>query len=506
MIDLKNRLNLITFSLCSLIVATSAYSAENVIQPQILELPKFNLPDIQQQPQIKSNIENATTAEQQQPQELNDEDLKQNIELAEFIIQQALQQKNWRTLKRIMQYYPDIPNADPMLVHYIRGAIYRNEAKHKKAITEYREMLNSAPDLTMVRFDLAAMQFENKQYRDAKQNFSIVQKTPDLPPEIQAYLQQYLMAIDKQKQLNGTLELGALYNDNVNQASDNKFLTLKTLAIIENEDGDEQLAIVDIQIPKDKASYPQSSFGYHYNLGLNKQWNIYANHFLTAGGSISTDLYEAAPDYNELLIQFKSGYQFQNVNSWLKAEPLIMKRLLDYDDYSLDKGMSLEYGRFIKQKWQLSGNYLWLDRSYDQGLERYDGNTNIFSTTAVYFHNPQTALFSGLSYQDDDLNDQSESSKRYSIQFGAVKQWASGFNLKTNLSYAYRDFNAPNFLKGIIREDNEYQIGLDLSQQKWNWFGFTPKLTYSYLNVDSNIEELYSRKNHKIAFTLQTNF
>lgn len=486
---LKMKFTLTTIAFC--LSVQFSYAENNKVTP-FLELPNLNLPDIQpKQPQIQPNL--SLQSEQQnreKPPELNDDDLKQNLQLTEYIINQALLNKDWNTLARIIKFYPAMQGADPMLVKYIQGALYRQQGKHKQAIAAYQWMMDQEADLTMVRFDLAAMQFENKQYKDARKNFEMVSKAQDLPEYIQGYLQQYLMVITQQLEWSGSLELSAMYNDNVNQTSAERYINFGGLIF-----------------EKNTANLPKSAYGTGYDFTLNRQWNLQTHHFLTLSGQVAADFYDDASEYNEITAQLKTGYKFQNIKSWLKIEPMLSQRILDHDSYSQDWGVATEYGYILKPDWQLMANYLWSDRNYQSDdLLTYAGKTHAFSTTAVHFLHPNQVIFAGLSHQIEQLQDKSESSKRYGIQLGLIQQWQSGWNLRTNLGYAYRKFEDINIFNPQIRKDKELQANFSLGQQAWQWNGFSPKLNYSYVNIDSNREDLYSRKNHQIALSVESNF
>lgn len=58
-----------------------------------------------------------------------------------------------------------------MLALYAQGAVYRQQGKHKLAIQQYQNMLEKDASLDYVRFDLGAMLFENRQYRQAEKYF-----------------------------------------------------------------------------------------------------------------------------------------------------------------------------------------------------------------------------------------------------------------------------------------------------------------------------------------------
>lgn len=69
----------------------------------------------------------------------------------------------------------------------------------------------------------------------------------------------------------------------------------------------------------------------------------------------------------------------------------------------------------------------------------------------------------------------------------------SGVGSSINLQYAHRRFDAPHFLYGRFRRDDEYQLLWSMWHRRLAWRGMVPKLNYRYQKTDSNLSELYSR-------------
>lgn len=109
----------------------------------------LNIPDVRiDVPQIGDPItEESTTSTSEKPPELDDDDLKANPQIASLVLGRSVQRRNWRTVRRVMAYYTDIPGHDPMLALHAQGALDRQDGRHGRAIAAYRRMLDQDENL-----------------------------------------------------------------------------------------------------------------------------------------------------------------------------------------------------------------------------------------------------------------------------------------------------------------------------------------------------------------------
>lgn len=113
----------------------------------------------------------------------------------------------------------------------------------------------------------------------------------------------------------------------------------------------------------------------------------------------------------------------------------------------------------------------------------------------------------GVDGQWDHLNAKNESSKKYGVQLGMIKELNNGFSGQINLRYAKRTFDAPHFFfNKVTRKDDEYQVGISVWNRNLHWKGFTPRVNYRYLKIESNIPTFYSRDRHQWFLSFEKAF
>ena len=428
--------------------------------------------------------------EQRRPTKLDDDDLKANPELASHILGTSVQARNWRTVRRVIAYYADIPGHDPLLALYARGALERQDGHHGRAIAAYREMLNQDTDLSYVRLDLAAMFFEDKQFGASRELFERLKRDPEIAPTAQRAIDQYLAAIGRQSRWSGTVRVGYKYNDNVNNASSSPYIYLN-----------------GFRFDKSPDSLPHSANAIAYYANLNRDFNLAGNHFLTVEGAVEGDHYWDDHDWSETTATLRAGYRYRNLKSWLSVIPSYSEAWLGGDPFRRTIGASIEYGSWIRRNLQIMGSYSWFRKKYDEQYDRYDGDLHAISATAVYFHSPKTIFYGGLTTQRDLLETKFESSSRDGASIGVIKQWKSGLNVRGNARYSYRKFHDYSlFSQTRLRRDHEYQFDLSVTHRKLGFAGIYPRLDYQHLRVDSSVSSLYSRTGNQFTLSLETSF
>ncbi len=467
--------------------------AQTVIRPPddgVLQVPDvpIDVPKIGNPAEALKQGQPATRADE--PVQLEDEDLKANSELASFILGKSVQAADWATVRRVLAYYTGIPGHDPLLALYARGALDRHDGRHGRAITAYRQMLRADGSLNYVQLDLAAMLFEDKQLTEARTLFELLRRDSDLVPTAQQAIDQYLAAIRKQNKWNGTVRLGYKYNDNVNNASADRYIYL-----------------FGLRFDKDPASLPRSANAISYLANLNRDFNLSGNHYLSVDGTIEGDRYWDDHAWSETNATLRLGYQYRNLKSWFSVMPSFGETWLGGDPFRRTVGASIEYGRWVTPKWQVIGNYSYFNKRYSGLYTIYDGDLHALSATAVYFASPQTILYGGVTVQRDMLETKYEASARDGASLGFIKQWNGGFNVRGNVRYSFRKFRDYSLWDTAkLRRDHEYQFDLSAMHSKLRFADVYPRLSYQHLRVDSSISSLYSRTGNQFTLSLETSF
>ncbi|MDO5074069.1 MAG: surface lipoprotein assembly modifier [Neisseria animaloris] len=479
------------FIISSIGVVAPAFANEP--PPQVLptvETPFFDDPlKIEAKPKPKkpevAPAVDALPEKQTESVELNEDDLRQNPELAAQLIERAMRSQNWPLLADLLSLYRTIPEHDVILYDYASGALLRSQKKHAQAIAAYRRIISAHPELSYVRLDLAGMLYENKQYQAAKDQFERV-KADNIDANARMLADAYLERI--QKQAGWQFNAGVQYerNDNVNNASSVKYIEIGGRRFVRDED-----------------SLPKRANGLQYNFSVERDWNLTGNHYATTEASVDGTWYWDNKDYSEESVRVSAGYKNQNIRRWASFKPFVGYNRLGGESYSRNFGATAEYGGWVNDNWQLIGSAVHMQRRYarDYHAKRYNGHLNSASFTAAWLPTAGLMIYGGVDYSREHTVEKIESSDRKGGRVGVIKEWNNGLSTRANLRYALRDFDEPS-----IRRDKEYQANVALWHRSVHLYGITPKLNFRYLKIDSNIPVFYSRQNRQWFITLEKTF
>ncbi|SDB82289.1 Protein of unknown function [Acinetobacter boissieri] len=410
----------------------------------------------------------------------------QNLSL-EQSINQAIIQKDWVTLERLLQEYQQNKTYDHILYDYGLGALYRYQGKLNDAIICYQHIVEQNPDLHYPRFDLAMMLFEDQRYAEAKSEFEHAK--PFLSPQMQKLVEQFLVKIKRSQQWQLDLNLSYEKTNNVNQASNLKEITIKGAKFIRSEE-----------------SLPQKAQGIDYSLGVSREKNIVGHHYAYIGMSLDGIYYWDNKDYSEQTLRASTGYLYKKLNQSWAITPFVQQNLLGNNRYSQNYGSSLEYSRQLSEQWKISANTSHMRKNYNQSniSLHYDGYSNSQAALIMYQPKANFLVYSGINFMQDHLADRSESSTRQGVRIGFL-YLGDALGLRTNVNYAQRNFLANNTWDLKSRKDNEYTFTATTWHKQLQWHGFIPKLNYKYQKIDSNLA-LYKRQNSTWFMTIERSF
>lgn len=392
-------------------------------------------------------------------------------------INQALLVKNWQQLEPLLAEYQQQADFDGILYDYALGALYRSQNKYHQAIKLYENLLNNHPEFHYIRFDLAVMMFENKQYNQAKQNFQ--QAKSHLNQGLQQLTEKYLNAIQQVQRIKPSFTLTYEHTDNVNNAS-----------------SDDKIIWQGRTWVKSKESLPQQAHGVRYGVDLSKQHNMIGNHGVRADVGVNGVHYWDNSSYDEQRADVSIGYQYQDRLNTISVLPFIDYTWLDKKSYTQEQGLTLAWQHLITPKMRLSTSLRYTDKNYKQQrlANRYDSQIFAQNMTVSYAIKPNLVVFGGADISQENAKDEEYSYQRLGANLGVMAEHSSGLGGHVSLRYAERKFKQPEKLVyGFKREDDEYYVQTMFWHNKLQYKGFVPQLNVRYQKIDSNMDGFYSR-------------
>jgi len=401
-------------------------------------------------------------------------------------IGQLIRQRQWDALSSLLAEYESHPRADPFLVLYAKGGLYRHQKHYRAAIAAFSALLDAKPDFHHIRLDLALMQMEDKQYSEAIKTFEGLVNSPQVPAQVRQLAETYQKRLHKSYALDVSFSSSFTRNDNVNQASAERILSIGGIDFVRADE-----------------SMPKVGHGVNYGIRLRRMWALKNRHALSLELNYYGVHYWDQHDYSERSLRLAPAWLYQSHQQWVKVGPLYERNWLGGPRYGFRAGAQAEWGRKLQERHYLIPYFQYANKHYVlPTLWRYEGNHYRTGLNWVFQPAPRTRLMLGPSQQWDVLSDRSESSRTFSLQAGATHRAGNGLNLQANVQVGQRDFSAPHFLFGVTRRDRELSANLGLWHEKFSVLGMAPKLVYHHRRIHSNLPALYSRKSHGVMFEI----
>ncbi|STO37855.1 TPR repeat-containing protein NMB0313 precursor [Gallibacterium anatis] len=442
-------------------------------------------PDLRSTPKVQPK---ETATKQDDSREITDEELQQRPELARKLLNYVIDTQRWHLLPDLLEIYKKTRDPDPILIDYAQATLYRVQGNLTGAISLYRHILADNPNFGPVRFALAQALFEDYQTEAAEDQFNKLRASSNLPPEIMAVSEQYLMAIKQQSAWSFSGSLSYLQDDNVNNAAKDKVVY-----------------IGNVPFQKSEESLPQSAHGLQYSINLSKKFNLIGRHSLYLENNLYGKSFWDNHEYDDILNRTTVGYQYQDIKNRFAILPFYAYRWFGGEKYSRNYGTRFEYERWLSPKWQTSSAIELSKTKYKENSDA-DSNSQLYSTTLLHLFNAKTYFYGGVDYQREKAQNRMFSSDRMGFRLGWGQEWKWGLSTRLQFGIEHRNFKEKNLFFNKVRKDKEYNSVFTIWNREWHLWGITPKLNLSWMRVDSNIPALYSYDKNRVFLNFEKTF
>ncbi|QIW15869.1 hypothetical protein A4G20_05740 [Pasteurellaceae bacterium RH1A] len=412
------------------------------------------------------------------------EELRANPELTRQMINRAIDSQQFELLPELLRIYEQTPQPDKVLIDYAKGIILSQQGELDQAIRLYRGIIAQYPNFQPVRLRLAQFLFADQQNEAALDQFRKLQAEP-LPPEIANRVDQYLAALIARSSWHFNFGLTYVRENNVNNASKARYIYLG-----------------NVPFEKNSESLPQKANGLSYHFNLARSFNLLGSHYLHVENQFSGKSYWDNHAFDDQQNRTSLGYQFQNAQSRLALLPFYEMRWYGNHRYNRGYGLRVEAEHWLSPRWQVSLAGEVGQLKYRAGNTALNGTNGLVSATLLHAFNAKSYLYGGVDFLRDLTQDRRLASKRYSGRLGWSQEWWWGISSRMQVSYGKRKFDQKHALFNRLRQDRELDVSLTLWHRNLHFWGITPKLTYSYRRVNSNLPDLYGydRKRFYVSF------
>lgn len=423
-------------------------------------------------------------------------ELIENPEILEDLFIKALISPNKNILPGYIKLYNFVPNKDQSLIDWANAILLRDKNLND-SVSAYRSLLTSFPENNYIRYQLAETLFYNQEYDASKNQFEKLRSVPDLTEQDRIIFDQYIEAINGKQDWN--FAFGATFLNDKNLGNSAKPGT-------------------KIVFPNGSSvtynSERQKGQGISAWLSADKQWRLSGKKYLAFKSSLSSKYYWNNKSYNDVNASVGLGIGYADARFNIEFTPNISKRwyagglnsgkaLKQYSDtYGAD--LSLSY--WLSQKFKYSFNYNYGYDMYNKvsNDNQYRGASHGVVNAILYIPKPTQYWSLALDLNKKYAQDKTNAYNRIGSRLTWGQEWPYGFSTSTTLGIAKRNYRGMTFF-GSKQKNTEYSAGVSLWHKDVHFMGLTPRITFNYTKIDSNIP-IYSYDKSQILLDVSKSF
>lgn len=386
----------------------------------------------------------------------------------------------------LLRRYPLVGPHAPNRTLFLEGLVLKAGGKYTQAVKKFRTALADDPKLTLVRSELAETLVSLEQDDSAMHHLRLL--AADAPDEKTASgIRSFIDQIDERKTYTVSGYFSLAPSTNINSGS--KHTTVF-------------LPIQNVNVP---LSQPKSGVGAAAGLNYGNSKRLGNDLMLVGALGADVRVYED-PDFNSYGFSQSADLRYLLDKGYFGLG-IIASQQLDNQSY---EPSYYSYGPRISASLQ-ANNRNNLFASFSTEWRNYiDANSEdavAYSANANWTHSWNSALNATFIVGIDRLDTNNKASSYNSFTFGAALYRELPMGITANLSgqLSKSDYEGFNQAALKTRHDARASASLTLTKRDFNFHGFAPSATYSFVNNWSNVES-FDYVSHAVDFRLTRDF
>ncbi|MEQ4924722.1 surface lipoprotein assembly modifier [Proteus hauseri] len=403
----------------------------------------------------------------------------------------SLQQQNWVNAEVLLQHYQQIPQHEVLLVYYAKAQLALAKKDLLQAEFYYQQQLQQKSDFIPAQTGLIHLYFYQQNYIKAKKQLQELTKIADLPANIHNVISDYQAKLSPHFQGSRFYQLGFIYNDNINQASDYQEQINSKISLnkVIRHGGESKKSV-----------------------GISHLFSLYQPYLINRIHSTSIYAYFLYVDYlsyrdnNYINFYTQFNYQYQYNYYQFRLSPFYeiktQNKQLEYQLTGLRVSLFIPllegYAINIASDYKI--------KKYRSNLINLNGNKLSGFVSLKYKLTNYAVLSNQISYQKNSKKNDLLNHHQYGIKVGVNSrlplQWYADLSLRYQIKY----FNYYNPLLKQKRKDNEFMLSAVVKKQVSTFWGFYPVIELRYTRNLSNVAWLYRYQQQEVIFKLEKQF
>lgn len=400
-----------------------------------------------------------------------------NIQAAQLLILNNRLDDAKRVLERFLAANPDDSQGK-----FLLATIAVEQKDYDTAISLFRQILAREPPTERVRLELARAFFLKGDYDNADRQFRFA-RAGNIDDAVKANVDRFLSAINRLREWTVNFSFALAPDTNQNAATSAS-----------------QVSIFGLPFALDKGARKQSGIGLAGNIG--GEWSPILDDNLKA--RIGADLYRveySGGQFDDMTVSGYGGPQFLFSNWDVSVLATGFKRWFANQDYVSGIGGKLagEYG--ITSNW-LVGASIGGQSVTNAFIPEQSGPLWSVQSQLAYVLSPSSLFQLQLGFNRQEAKIAPYSYSGVWLGGGYSQDLPWGFSAGFQPAYFITRYDAALAAFGKTRSDDTVMLAFTLLNRRFDYHGFTPRISYVFTEQHSNIP-IYSftRNQFQIGLT-----
>ncbi|MGN0929712.1 MAG: surface lipoprotein assembly modifier [Alphaproteobacteria bacterium] len=374
---------------------------------------------------------------------------------------------------------------------FLLGKIASSEGDFETAIKYFRNILDSFPNLAKVRLELALAYMMMGSWYRADYHLRLA-SSEDIPEVVNENIKRLLLVIRQNKNWNIWFNVGVAPDNNINNAQYGKQCINTIFGVLCNE------------LPA-----PEHAVGLNLSFGGDYEYKITDRLRLKNDFAFINSTYNKK-EYDDLYLLFSTGPKWVYKGGDIWGAVTTSKRWLSHQQYSDTLGFKIQTSYDFSRNLQGFLNLYYTPTHY-KDYKYLDGNLTGGNLVFTYMLSSTMylRLKTGIEKENTEEKIYTNLKSNYALGFGA--ELTHGFTIYLEPSIQYVDYaheglfvNDGTFTS-MKEKDITRRYSISIANKKIDIYGFTPTITYSYTDKDSNVwQKEYDKST--VEFTINQRF
>ena len=408
------------------------------------------------------------------------------------LIDDALQSGDFELADRLLARLGARSAVAALRGQYLTGVLRKAQGRYDEAIDIFRGMLASHPELTRVRLELAHTLFQAKQDESARHHFELVLGASAADPNLEKTVRGFISSMDARRRWQFSTYMTVAPSTNLNQGSEKRSVNLNGLPFILSDNSVKHGGVGIVTGLQGGYFHPLTdSVDLVTSVGLHVKRYKYS-------------------EFNDTIGTASLGPRWRTERGFVGLYGVVESRQIEDADYFKSWGFLLSTGYSLSAQNIVFADLACSKRSFDENwrgsnLEYWNGHACSVNGRFEHHLDSQTyvRVLSGVG-RENTARDHLDN-RYYTGGLGIYRELPTGISLYLQALYTKRLFLGAYPGIGERRDDDRYDLSVNLIKRDFQIFGLAPMLQYTYTINQSNVE-FQAFNAHGVSLTMTKKF